>query len=231
LSEIYEKTKDFCIVCGEGPAGRFDVSATRYWRCEACGSVFMDPTAYLGDEGEKSRYLRHENSLQEPGYRGYLGAFLDGILAFEGIEPNGIERVFDYGSGPTPALVELLRLRGFQASGWDPFFDPRGKSFEGGADLVTCLEVAEHFQNPMKGFCGLAQNARPGGWIAVATHVVNPDRQTLARDFPAWWYRQDPTHVVFYTKNGLILVGERAGLRYAGQAGAYTYLFQRDRIQ
>ncbi len=185
----------------------------------------------LDGAGERGRYLKHNNSLADRGYRAYLEAFLDGILNFEGLERDSIQRVFDYGSGPSPALVALLGLRGFDARGWDPYFDPHGEGFEGGADLVTCLEVAEHFRNPVEGFRGLSGAARPGGTIAVATHLLSSDREETERDFPAWWYRQDPTHVTFYTRGGLEAIAERAGLSLLGSTGSNTYIFRRETVE
>jgi len=199
-----------------------------YGRCDRCGSVILDPRFFLSPDQERSRYLQHENSLSDPGYRAYLEAFLDGVFGHEALAEDGIATVFDYGSGPEPALVDLLRQRGFTASGWDPFFNADGERFDAGADLVTCLEVAEHFHNPTDDFASLAGCVRPNGWVAVATRAVNGDLSTVVRDFPDWWYRRDPTHVVFYTREGLFFAAEHAGLIYRGQCGPHTYLFRRE---
>lgn len=229
--DFCEKKGDVCPVCGRAGTEALKFPVASYRRCEACGSVYLEPEYFLSPEEERSRYLKHENSLEDSGYRKYLEAFLDGILEHEAVEADSISQVFDYGSGPEPALVMLLRQRGFTAEGWDPYFNTAGQGFEGGADLVTCLEVAEHFHEPRNDFQSLAVTARPNGLVAVATHPVSSDRVQVERDFPAWWYRQDPTHVVFYTREGLILAAEQAGLLYLGQCGSCTFLFRREAVE
>ncbi|MFP4270885.1 MAG: methyltransferase domain-containing protein, partial [Alphaproteobacteria bacterium] len=54
-------------------------------------------------------------------------------------------------------------------------------------------EVVEHLHAPGATFAQLATLVRPGGWLAVMTCFQTDDAR-----FAGWWYRRDPTHVVFY---------------------------------
>ena len=82
--------------------------------------------------------------------------------------------IFDYGCG-NGALIELLQTHkkdfllpdDTEIRGWDSLFAPEAEFFAGGADLVLCLEVAEHFENPAEGFAGLSRACKRGGVLAV----------------------------------------------------------------
>lgn len=188
----------------------------------------------LDEAAERRRYTLHENSLENPGYRSYLESFLGSVLSFPSIVDAGFcetWKVFDYGSGPEPALVALMRERGIDARGWDPFFARDTERFPGGADLVTCLEVAEHFKTPGDDFARLSASVRNGGFAAIGTHLV--DTLDSADDgeyrtFRSWWYREDPTHVSFYSKKALCLIAGESGLVWLGEAAAHVHIFRKE---
>ncbi len=73
-------------------------------------------------------------------------------------------------------------------------------------DFITCSEAAEHFHRPAEEFERLDRMLRPGGWLAVMTAFRPKDR-----DFLSWYYRRDPTHVVFYREGTFRRLGERFG--------------------
>lgn len=207
------------------------IAGKKYRRCEACGSAFLLPGFLLNEKDEKARYLLHQNGLDNDGYRTYLEAFLDNSFRLIGAESKAIRTVFDFGSGPAPSLVSLLRGRGYDARGWDPFFDSDGQEFPGGADLVTCLEVVEHFKDVRSGFERLSARVRKGAWCVIGTRVLINDLGVFEREFPSWWYRHDPTHVSFYTREGLEAVAVRNGLAPAGNLGSRLFLFRRESRQ
>jgi pseudouridine kinase len=198
----------------------------------------LDRALLLSPDAERARYTLHDNSLKNVGYKRYLEDFLASVVGYPEILNAGFcdsWRFFDYGSGPEPALVSLMRERGFEARGWDPFFAPEEKCYPGGADIVTCLEVAEHFIDPEKDFASLASCVSPGGFLALGTHLLDdlprqessPDAETYAA-FSSWWYRQDPTHVSFYTKKSLVLIAHKLGLEWLGAGAAHTYIFRKE---
>lgn len=169
---------NLCVFCGAntGAGDRIEVGSFGYWACPVCGGIALDRAQCLSTDAERDRYTLHENTLENAGYRRYLEAFLDAVLAYPSIARAGVDvswKLFDYGSGPEPALVTLMRARGFESRGWDPYFAPETERFPGGADLVTCLEVAEHFKEPIRDFALLAECARSGGFIAVGTHLLD----------------------------------------------------------
>ena len=188
----------------------------------------------LDEEAERRRYTLHENSPENPGYRSYLEAFFGSVITFPSIVDAGFcesWKIFDYGSGPEPALVALMREKGLDARGWDPFFAKDTERFPGGADLVTCLEVAEHFKTPREDFARLSESVRSGGFAAIGTRLVDtlpPRTDGDYGPFLSWWYRQDPTHVSFYSKKALCHVAGEAGLVYLGAAAPHVHVFRKE---
>lgn len=210
----------------------------RFMHCTGnggCGGFFLLPEYFLPPEAQKERYLLHNNSLSDEGYRSFLKDFADTALLQIGKLSDGPPRtVFDYGCG-NGALGELLKLyiskgllpENTEIRGRDPFFAPDTPFFRGGADAVLCLEVAEHFENPDEGFAGLARACKKGGYAAVQTLFAPEGGSEAGADtrsnaeaaeaaFRSWWYKEDATHVSFYTLKALKACAFRAGFEYCG---------------
>ncbi len=208
-----------------GPVEAFSVRDILYHRCPTCGGIVRDSVSFLAPEAEIRRYRLHRNTLEDDGYRTWLESFLSDVLRatdgrlFLGDIP--IRTVLDYGSGPHPAFVELVRERGFHVRGWDPYFAPDDLPKLEEADLVTAIEVVEHFRDPRLEFSRIAGTVARGGWLAIGTHIV-PER-----DFGSWWYREDPTHVAFWTERAFTCLAEANRLRYRGIIGPNRFLFSK----
>ena len=219
-----------CVFCGGDSCESFSVKETGYFRCADCGGIFMSPESRLMPEKQKERYLKHNNTMTNKGYVEFLEKFIEPVLEYD--DTWKTHRIMDYGSGPEPVLVWLLerykkegRLGAdCEVRGWDPFFAPDVPFFEGGADLVTCLEVAEHFEDPVADFAKLSSCARTGGFVAVGTMLL-PSGGLEA--FKGWWYRSDATHVSFYTEEALRRVAAKTGLVWEARLNDRTFLFRK----
>jgi pseudouridine kinase len=220
---------DYCVFCLGSDLENFTAGGKPYFRCGDCGGIFLSRDFLPSAEDEKKRYELHRNSGDDQGFRTYLERFIDPVLASvaRAAGDERVRTVFDYGSGPEPVLVALLREHGFDVRGWDPFFAPDTLPFEGGADLVVCHEVAEHFFEPRRDFDRMAATVKPGGYLAVGTMTLPSDGTDTKSYFSSWWYRQDSTHVAFYTETALKTVGESTGLVWLGAAGKNAFLFRR----
>ena len=133
-----------CTRASEKKAGGCE---RRFFRClppSGCGGFFVSRECFLSVQKQKERYLLHDNSLANAGYRSFLKDFADTALsrsrALLGAPPATI---FDYGCG-NGALIELLQTNkkdfllpaDTEIRGWDPLFAPAAQPFPGGADLV-----------------------------------------------------------------------------------------------
>jgi pseudouridine kinase len=237
-----------CNFCRAGTTEQFQAGRT-YWICPVCGGISCEPADFLPPEKQRERYLYHHNSTGDAGYYSFLKSFADPVLEFYATEEGrNPDRILDYGSGPFPALIQVFEHHfpdgQVQIRGWDPFFSPEIPRFEKEADsgcmdtstvdLVTCLEVAEHFENPDEGFAGIASWCRSGGYAAIGTMLLPddyvtrlPDTSKLMNFFIAWWYRTDSTHVSFYSLPAVIACAQRNGFVFVKQITERLCLFRK----
>jgi len=179
-----------CPVCREWRIyPLLSVNGRDYWRCDRCGTRFLDPSQLPSAEIEHRHYRLHENDPDDPGYRRFLSKLADPLLERLRESSEGL----DYGCGPGPALARMLEKAGHSVALYDPFFFPSPAPLQHRYDFVTCSETAEHFHRPAEEFARLMALLRPGGWLAIMTCFQSDDTR-----FKDWHYRRDPTHVVFY---------------------------------
>jgi len=159
-----------------------------FYGCKECGLVFKDQKNWPSKEVEKARYLEHNNSLDDEGYKNFLLNLADPLTKILKKGALGL----DYGCGPVPALSELIGRQGFECSNYDPMFYNDKKLLQKKYDFITCCEVVEHFHDPANEFKRLRSLLKQGGVLAISTQIV-------PNNFADWWYHKDITHVVFYS--------------------------------
>lgn len=193
-----------CPVC-RGPRARemCTVDQRRYLCCPACECRFLDPVHRLDLDAERRHYALHDNRVDDPGYRRFLGRLVAPLL--ERL-PAGSEGL-DFGCGPGPALAAMLTEAGHRVRLYDPAFAPDAGALDAAYDFVTCTEVIEHLHDPAAVFDQLAGLLRPGGWLGLMTCFQTDDAR-----FAGWHYRRDPTHVVFYREQTLRHLADSLGL-------------------
>ncbi len=192
-----------CTLCGRGAIGHAADRRRRFFRCRNCGLVFADPATHPRAAAERAIYDLHENDPGDPRYRAFL-ARLSGPL-LQHLRP-GMEGL-DYGCGPGPALSMMLEEAGMRMALYDPFYAPDTAVLERRYDFVTCTEVVEHFHRPAAGWTRLAGLLRSGGRLGVMTRMVPEDRA-----FHQWHYKNDPTHVAFYSPRVMAWLAGHLGL-------------------
>ena len=175
-----------------------------YFQCPKCSLVFADPDNFLGREEEKERYELHENDPADEGYRRFLGQVLEPLLPHLKPGMHGL----DYGCGPGPALKLILEEKDFAMAVYDPFYAPDESMLKRQYDFVTCTEVIEHFYHPQEDWLRLTQLIKPGGWLAIMTSLLLP-----TTDFNAWYYKTEPTHVMFYSPKTIKYIADNYRLK------------------
>ena len=175
-----------------------------YLRCGQCRLVFVPPDQYLDRQAEQAEYDLHENAVDDPGYRRFLGRVFDPLRARVPAPATGL----DFGCGPGPALAAMFEEAGYDMALFDVFYAPdRAVLTPGSYDFVTATEVFEHLHHPGQEIEGLLRLLRPGGWLGVMTKRVI-DRQAFA----GWHYKNDLTHVCFFSEATFQRIAERFGL-------------------
>jgi 2-polyprenyl-3-methyl-5-hydroxy-6-metoxy-1,4-benzoquinol methylase len=153
--------------------------------------VFVPARYRLTPAEEKREYDRHRNSPADPGYRAFLGRLFRPLT--ERLQQGA--RGLDFGCGPGPTLSRMFAEAGFRMAIYDPFYAPETEVLHGRYDFITCSEVAEHLYHPGRELAALYRILAPGGWLGLMTKLVI-DRRAFAR----WHYKNDPTHVCFFSR-------------------------------
>ena len=203
-----------CPLCGSACRPYFSDRWRDYLECENCELVHVAAQQWPSNEEERAHYGLHDNRVDDPGYRHFLGRLATPLRQRLPANSAGL----DFGCGPGPALAAMLEEAGHQVSLYDIFFHPHPAALEQQYDFITATEVLEHLQRPGEELERLWQCLKPGGWLGIMTRRL-PEREK----FEHWHYRRDPTHIVFFADGtfewlarhwnaGLVLLGEDVAL-------------------
>ena len=171
-----------------------------YLRCRQCALVFVPPKSHLSRADEKSYYELHQNSPLDSGYRIFLERLSKPLL--EQIKPGS--QGLDFGSGPGPTLSLMLEEAGHRVGLYDPFYAPDEAVFTRQYDFIASSEVVEHLQAPGRELTRLWALLKPGGVLAIMTKRVLDEAA-----FAHWHYKNDPTHIVFFSEQTFHWLGKQ----------------------
>lgn len=186
-----------CPLCDHTQISDFHTDKKRhYWQCDQCQLVFVDPASLPSPQAEKREYDLHENHENDPGYIGFLSKIVPHVVdAFASRQGSSPPRLLDFGCGPTPALVGLMKEKGFETHYFDPFYFPNQEVFNAQYDVIVSTEAIEHFHSPKQEWETWQSLLKTGGVLAVMTkRVIDSTR------FASWHYKNDPTHVSFFSE-------------------------------
>lgn len=170
-------------------------------RCLNCDLIFVPTSFHLALSEEKKLYDFHQNGLNDVDYQDFLQQLLNPLLGY--LKPG--MKGLDFGSGPGPTLHQLLEQAGFLMQIYDPFYANNPLLLEQQYDFVTATEVVEHFNAPDSGWRRLVSLIKPQGFLGIMTLLY--DESTL-NHFASWWYKNDRSHVVFYSWKTLAWLAE-----------------------
>lgn len=181
-----------CPLCGADASSDYHRDHRRpYRQCARCRLVFVPSEHYLSRDAERAEYELHENDPGDAGYRGFLSRLAGPLLQRLSPGASGL----DFGCGPGPALAQMLEEQGFIMSLYDPFFHPDRSALGQRYDFITSTEVVEHLHYPGQELARLWSMLRPGGVLGVMTKLVRD-----VEAFSGWHYKNDPTHVCFFSE-------------------------------
>ncbi len=157
----------------------------------------LDPSHFLSQGKEKEHYDLHQNDINDHAYQNFVSPIVNGVLETYSSTHKGL----DFGAGSGPVITHLLVNNEYDIVAYDPYFCSDKKLLEKRYDYIVCCEVMEHFYNPAKEFGLLKSLLLPNGTLYCKTKLYNP---TI--NFTTWWYKNDPTHVFFYSNNTLLWI-------------------------
>jgi hypothetical protein len=193
-----------CRVCESSDLRILDLDE-KYYYCNQCEAIFIDKNVIVDPEEEKERYEGHDNTHQNEGYVKMFEEFLE-----ESVFPyiDDVDNVLEFGCGPGPVLADLLEGEDYEVDKYDPYFYPEKVFKNNKYDLITSTEVFEHFVDPRKEMELLTSHLKEGAYLAVMTSF-HPGPE----EFADWWYKWDPTHIVFYNLNTFQILAEDFNLK------------------
>ncbi|MFC5044594.1 class I SAM-dependent methyltransferase [Aquimarina hainanensis] len=192
-----------CPLCNTACLDIFSkIQQKTYYNCPTCNGVFLDAIYFLSAEEEKARYELHNNDIHNIGYQKFVSPIVEDVRTHYSKQHKGL----DYGSGSGPVITSLLRDSKYDITTYDPYFDPNQNALSGNYDYIVCCEVMEHFYTPFKEFNMLHSLLVPGGRLFCKTTLYQPGVK-----FETWWYKNDPTHVFFYSENTLLWIQKNIG--------------------
>lgn len=184
-------TKESCRLCQAEGALFHEGPERVFYKCSRCSGIFLAKQLLPESEFEFSRYKLHQNNVEDAGYRKFVAPIVDAIL--KNAAPT--RTMLDFGAGSKSVIAKLLLEKGYKMEEYDPFFQPHPALLEKKYDHIACCETIEHFHNPAKEFQLLKGLLNPKGKVYLMT---DPFHSGI--DFPNWYYKNDPTHVFFYSR-------------------------------
>jgi hypothetical protein len=129
--------------------------------------------------------------------------------------------LLDYGCGPYSQLSQILEEEVSSATVFDPLFFPKEENVKRQYDVVTCTEVAEHFQHAREDWDQLLGTVKPAGILGIMTQFYHDQI-----NYKDWWYKNDPTHVIFYREETLIYLATKYQLKVLYNDHRSVIIFQ-----
>jgi len=203
---------NFCPLCNSVATVFYKNNDRLYHQCTHCLGIFMDQTLRYDKENEKSRYLNHNNDVDDEGYQQFVSPITLAVMRDFSPEHQGL----DFGAGTGPVISKILKDNQFNIRPYDPFFYNYPQLLAESYDFIVCCEVMEHFYNPTKEFSLLKSLLNEGGRLYCMTEIYSEDI-----DFPTWYYKADTTHVFFY---------HRQSLQYIKEQCSFSALLIEDRL-
>jgi len=185
------KVSSECLLCSSSNHDFFfEDKFRKYQRCLNCSLLFVAPEFHVSRKREKARYEEHNNDPNDAGYRAFLERISKPIKESFAPPSNGL----DFGCGPTTLLADILSESGFEMDVYDLFYFPDESVLKKRFDFIVTTEVVEHLSGPLKVFKNLLSMLKPDGILAVMTRLHDN-----SIDFKTWHYKNDPTHISFFS--------------------------------
>lgn len=195
--------KHSCPLCTSDEAAHYSRDAARdYRQCSVCHLVFVSVDQHLSHEDEKSQYDFHQNDPLDANYRKFLSILAGPMLDRQGAAKSGL----DFGSGPGPTLSLMFEEVGHTMKLFDIYYANDASIFDEAYDFITASEVVEHLSNPAKELDRLWHCLKSGGMLGIMTKRV-----TSKGAFESWHYKNDPTHISFFSEHAFNWLGSKWG--------------------
>ncbi len=166
----------------------------RYYQCLSCQLVIVPKQFHLSGKDEKALYDIHQNNPEDFGYRKFLSRTMDPLLLRLSLKKTEEPVGLDFGCGPGPVLSEMAKEERITVHNYDPLYYPFPELLKNKYDFITMTEVIEHVSKPLSLLTLLGSLMKSNATLAVMTKRVSSQEK-----FKNWHYKNDPTHICFYS--------------------------------
>lgn len=180
-------TNEICRLCGNKSLPFYKAE---FYQCSSCNGISRNSSSLPSPEKEKLRYDQHKNSPDD-GYSDFISPLLNYVRRNISKEKKGL----DFGCGPKSILTQTLSESHYLIEKYDPFYENNLSLLQQKFDFIAACEVVEHFHHPAMEFRKLKAMLLNKGELLLMTHLFDH-----SINFDKWYYKNDFTHVFFYTK-------------------------------
>ncbi|MBC8206738.1 MAG: class I SAM-dependent methyltransferase [Kiritimatiellales bacterium] len=216
-----QENQSICPLCAHMPECFCKDRTREYLRCPSCDLVFVPEKDLLAPGAEKARYDLHQNDPNDSGYRDFLNRLFQPLE--NKLEPGA--RGLDFGCGPGPTLSLMFKEAGYDCDVYDLYYANDPAVLKRQYDFLTCSETMEHMFRPGEEFERFVSLVKPGGWIGIMTQL----HDEAPVPFERWHYKDDDTHVCFFSKKSFQTLEKTYGLRAEFHSDS-VILFQANRF-
>lgn len=188
-----------CKLCHSDKVESFYKDKNReYLLCPECELIAVPEKYYLDMHSERKRYELHDNTIDNTGYVAYLEAVVSVIRQ----NKNKDISIIDFGSGKNRVLESLLKREGYtNCRSYDPLYGYMVDFEKTTFDIVVLCEVIEHLQDLSSELSHIKKTLRDNSRLIIRTQVYLEKEQ-----FPKWWYKEDLTHINFFSERTIEFV-------------------------
>ncbi|SSC08970.1 Putative methyltransferase associated with DUF414 [bacterium endosymbiont of Bathymodiolus sp. 5 South] len=194
-----------CPLCqSQNIAPYYQDQDAHYLSCSHCELVFVAHEYHLSDVEEKLRYDKHQNKPNDSAYQVFLSQVFNPVMVHLKKGAKGL----DFGCGPGPTLSLMFEKQGYQVDLFDKFYADNPEVFSNQYDFITATEVVEHLSEPRFELNRLFGLLKKGGVLAIMTQMI-----TKETDFSTWYYKNDPTHICFFSEKTMRYLAQQWGVK------------------
>ncbi len=164
--------------------------------------IIVPKQFHLPAEEEKAIYDHHQNDPEDFGYRKFLSRTLDPLVGKLHQGAKGL----DFGCGPGPAISKMGEEIGIKIENYDLYYYNDLELLDNKYDFIILTEVIEHIAQPKTLLALLDSMLKPNAILAVMTKQVIDQQR-----FKTWHYKNDLTHICFYSKMTFQWIAKKFG--------------------
>jgi hypothetical protein len=186
--------------------------------CGKCELVFVPEKYHLGFVEEVKRYDLHDNTF---GNKGYVEFLLEIVRIVKTMNTPDA-KVLDFGCGKNAVLGELLRQKGSNCDSYDPLYSIGTECLLNKYDILVMCEVIEHLRDLKNEINTMKKIVCQTGSIVLRTNLY-----PSLKEFPAWWYKEDMTHINFFNSKSIEVFARKSGFTRLKQIQSDIFLMDK----